>query len=118
MYLNGFCLKFRPDQLIFYDFDSGGLGWRAIDLQGWAVFDQKTAPRQTAFIKGYRTVREISDNNVAASPYLHAANEFWGVGLDLNRRVLKQGKEAVNKYLDQKTKMFNMFLGYFESMTN
>ncbi len=103
-------------EIVFYDFDSGGLGWRAIDLQGWAVFDAKTAPRQVSFIKGYRTVTRLSDNDIAASPYLHAANEFWGVGLDLNRRVLKQGEGAVSKYLSGKIKMFDMFSDYFESM--
>lgn len=101
-------------EVVFYDFDSGGPGWRAIDLQGWAVFEPDTAPRQIAFIRGYRSVRVISDNDVAASPYLHAANEFWGVGLDLSKRVLKRGEQEIDKYLDEKIKAFESFISYFE----
>lgn len=101
--------------IVFYDFDSGGQGWRAIDLQGWAMFDQSTAPRQTAFLKGFRSEREISDNDVNASPFFHAANEFWGVGLDLSRRINKQGDKAIAKYLDEKINEFDKFLKYFDS---
>lgn len=101
--------------IIFYDFDSGGMGWRAIDLQGWAVFDPKTAIRQQAFIKGYRVVREISDNDILAAPYLHAANEFWGVELDLSTRINKQGKDAVDKYLLEKVETLESFKKYFDN---
>lgn len=100
-------------EIIFYDFDSGGVGYRALDLQGWAVFDKETAPRQEAFIKGYKTVREISDNDVSASPYLHTANEFWGIGLDLERRVLQKGEVEVVAYLEDKKVLFDGFLRFF-----
>lgn len=100
-------------EIIFYDFDSGGVGYRALDLQGWAVFDKETVPRQEAFMRGYRTIREISDNDVFASPYLHAANEFWGIGLDLERRMLSKGKAEVNAYLEDKKMVFIEFLEFF-----
>lgn len=100
-------------EVVFYDFDSAGLGWRAIDLEGWAVFDPKTRPRQEAFIKGYREIRDISGNDVVASPYFHAANEFWGVALDLKRRVLKNGEEATQTFLEDKINSFKLFDAYF-----
>jgi Ser/Thr protein kinase RdoA (MazF antagonist) len=100
-------------EVIFYDFDSGGVGWRAIDLQGWVAFEPEKKPRQTEFIKGYGSVRNISDNDVVASPYLFAANEFWGIGLDLERRILKQGEQAINNYLYEKVKTFDR---YFECL--
>lgn len=100
-------------EIIFYDFDSGGVGYRALDLQGWAMLDKETVPRQEAFIKGYRTIREISDNDILASPYLHAANEFWGIGLDLERRVLQKGKAEVDAYLEDKKVMLGGFLEFF-----
>lgn len=101
-------------EIIFYDFDSGGVGWRAIDLQGWTFFEPEKLPRQTAFIKGYRTVREISENNIAASPFLHAANEFWGIALDLDRRIINQGEQAINNYLSEKVKIFDKYFEYLE----
>lgn len=101
-------------EIIFYDFDSGGVGWRAIDLQGWTFFEPAKLPRQTAFVKGYRTVREISENDIAASPYLHAANEFWGIALDLDRRIIKQGEQAINNYLSEKIKTFDRYFEYLE----
>ena len=100
-------------EMIFYDFDSGGMGYRALDLQGWAVFDKEMAPRQEAFIRGYRTIREISNNDVLASPYLHVANEFWGVGLDLERRVLRRGRVEIDSYLETKRIYFEDCLSFF-----
>lgn len=102
-------------EIIFYDFDSGGVGYRALDLQGWAVFDKETATRQEAFIKGYRTIREINDNDVFASPYLHVANEFWGTGLDLDRRILQKGKDETSDFMKNKKTLFRGFLDYLDN---
>lgn len=84
---------------VWYDFDSGGPGWRAVDLQGWVAKDPAMQERQDAFVAGYRTVRHLDDADVAASPLLAAADEYWGVGIDLRYWVQQRGVDAVREYL-------------------
>lgn len=105
----------NENEVIFYDFDSGGQGWRAIDLQGWAVFDPKNVSKQNEFISGYRTVRNINDNDIKASSYLHTANEFWGISLDLTRRILNKGEQAIKDYLANKEIEMRNYMEYFAS---
>lgn len=89
-----------PDgQTVWYDFDSGGPGWRAVDLQGWVATDPTMQARQDAFIAGYRTVRWIGERDIAASPYLWAAQEYWGIQIDLNYRVDVDDVQAAHVYL-------------------
>lgn len=88
-----------PDgDTVWYDFDSGGPGWRAIDLQGWAAGIPDRVGHQQAFLQGYREIRPISENNIAASPYLFAAQEMWSIQVDLEQRILGMGNEAVSSY--------------------
>lgn len=46
----------------------------------------------------YREVRSLSDNNAAASPYLAGALELWGLRVDLERRIIALGNDAVGSY--------------------
>ncbi|CAN5666602.1 phosphotransferase enzyme family protein [soil metagenome] len=85
-------------ETVWYDFDSGGPGWRAIDLQGWAASQPDRVQDQQAFLQGYREVRALDDNDVAASPYLAAALELWGVQVDLERRIIALGNDTVGSY--------------------
>lgn len=85
-------------ETVWYDFDSGGPGWRAIDLQGWAAVQPDRVQDQQAFLRGYREVRSLHDNDVAASPYLAAALELWGLQVDLERRIIAMGDDAVRRY--------------------
>jgi Ser/Thr protein kinase RdoA (MazF antagonist) len=84
---------------IWYDFDSGGTGWRALDLQGWAAHHPEAATQWNAFRRGYQQVRPIDAVNFEAAPYLSMAQHVWGLEVDLIRRVLAQGEEAVHIYL-------------------
>ncbi|MGC4192949.1 MAG: phosphotransferase [Thermomicrobiales bacterium] len=86
-------------EFVWYDFDSGGPGWRAMDLQGWMALDPAMQERQDAFIAGYRTVRPLHDRNVEASRYLAAALDYQGIGIDLAYRVGSKGAEAVEAFL-------------------
>jgi len=84
---------------VWYDFDSGGFGWRAIDVQGWAYGRPERHDRWQAFLRGYREIRPLGDNDIAAAPFLCAAQEIWGIQTDLERRVLAQGDEFVHSYM-------------------
>ena len=105
----------KDKEVVFYDFDSGGPGWRAIDFQGWAVFDPIDTPKQQHFVRGYRTIREINDIDIQAAPYLHAATEFWGIALDLARRVSNQVEQTIKDYLITKETEMQVFMDYFAS---
>ncbi len=93
-------------EFVWYDFDSGGHGWRAVDIQGWTVLDAAWQPLSQAFIDGYREVRPLSENDNAAAPYLAAASEVWGIQIDLERRVLNERPSAVRAYLEERVDRF------------
>jgi Ser/Thr protein kinase RdoA (MazF antagonist) len=84
---------------VWYDFDSGGPGWRALDLQGWSAFDPAWRPLSDAFLAGYRAVRPLSAADIAAAPLLTLAQDIWGLSVDLRYRIESQGTSAVRAHL-------------------
>ena len=89
-------------RIVFYDFDSGGPGWRAGDLPGWAKVHPEIADadmRAQAFLRGYQSIRRLSNADIEAAPYLYLAFEIWGMEIDLQKRVIAQGHDAVRQYL-------------------
>ncbi len=85
--------------IVLYDFDSGGLGWRAADVQGWAYNNTTYAEKWAAFKQGYASVRELKPVDLEAAPYLAVAWLIWGLQIDLENRVLAQGEAKVSMYL-------------------
>jgi len=83
---------------IWYDFDSGGPGWRAIDLQGWAAWHPDFRSRFDAFVAGYRNIRPIAANDVEAAPFAHLAQEIWGIHVALYRHVAPGGITAMHDH--------------------
>jgi Ser/Thr protein kinase RdoA (MazF antagonist) len=89
-------------QIVFYDFDSGGPGWRASDLPGWAKIHTGIADaemRSQAFLRGYQSQRPLGEADIEAAPYLYLAFEVWGMEIDLQNRLLARGRDAVQAYL-------------------
>ncbi len=86
-------------QIVLYDFDSGGSGWRAADMQGWAHKNAEYAEKWEAFKQGYSSVRELKALDLEAARYLSAAWLIWGLQIDLEQRVLEQGDAKVAEYL-------------------
>ncbi len=93
-------------EFVWYDFDSGGYGWRAIDCQGWTALDDEWRPLGQAFLDGYRYVRPLGENDIAAAPCLAAAQEIWGIQVEIERRVLAKGQAAVEDYLRERFHRF------------
>ena len=87
------------NQIILYDFDSGGHGWRAADLQGWAYNNDEYAEKWAAFKQGYASMHELKPNDLEAARYLAVAWLIWGLQIDLGNRVLAQGEAKVADYL-------------------
>ncbi len=104
-------------QIVWYDFDSGGPGWRAADLQGWAVLNTEATPRWQAFLRGYREIRALNSVNIEAAPALTAAFEVWGVAVDLQNRVLAEGEEAVGHYLIEAQSRLESWADYLGFVT-
>jgi Ser/Thr protein kinase RdoA (MazF antagonist) len=87
-------------KVILYDFDSGGPGWRAADLQGWAANNAGYHACWDAFHRGYNRVRPLGEVDRMAAPYLTLAWDMWGLKIDLERRIIAQGPEQVQQYLN------------------
>lgn len=66
------------NRVIFYDFDSGGPGWRAYDLPG--IYQFGRGANWDAFLAGYTEVRPFGPADLAAVPYFAAANGLWSMG--------------------------------------
>lgn len=96
-------LHVTPDgEVVLFDFDSGGPGWRAADLQGWAVRGtDEHAQTWNAFQSGYTAVRALKPSDLAAAPYLTLAWDIWGLKIDLERRIIGQGREPTTRYLNK-----------------
>ena len=68
----------------FFDFDCGGMGWRAYDL---ATFRMNVRKREqgnaiwAAYLKGYSSVRAIKPVDLEAEPLLFVARIFWSMGI-------------------------------------
>jgi Ser/Thr protein kinase RdoA (MazF antagonist) len=88
-------------ELILYDFDSGGPGWRAADLQGWAANDPQYRERWTAFHEGYSSVRRLDAVNLVAAPVFTILWDIWGMKIDLDNRIQRLGPEKVRAYLSE-----------------
>jgi Ser/Thr protein kinase RdoA (MazF antagonist) len=86
-------------EVFLYDLDSGGPGWRAADLQGWAANSTEYQEKWDAFQRGYSDIRPLTPADLLAAPYLSIAWEIWGIRIDLERRVLRQGRQRTQAYL-------------------
>lgn len=82
-------------QVTFYDFDSGGPGWRASDLYG--VFQYQPRDTWMAFLDGYRAVRSFAPADVAAVPYLVAARGIWDMGHRVRHWTAWSGRWVVTE---------------------
>jgi Ser/Thr protein kinase RdoA (MazF antagonist) len=88
-------------EVVLYDLDSGGPGWRAADLQGWAAHNTEYREKWDAFQRGYSEVRPIHPADLQAAPYLDIAWGIWGIKIDLDNRILRQGRERTQDYLSK-----------------
>jgi Ser/Thr protein kinase RdoA (MazF antagonist) len=87
-------------EIVLYDFDSGGPGWRAADLQGWAAAGgAEYTEKWDAFRGGYQEIRPLAPADLRAAPYLTIAWDFWGMKIDLDHRILRAGPERTDAYL-------------------
>lgn len=82
-------VRFAGTTPTLFDFDCCGFGWRAYDLAvfQWNAWMERREPawinaRWEAFLAGYRAVRELSDQQLAAVPCFLVARQIWLMGMD------------------------------------
>ncbi|HVK03291.1 MAG TPA: phosphotransferase [Armatimonadaceae bacterium] len=99
-------LHVTPDGVVtLFDFDSGGPGWRAADLQGWAAPPgMEHRANWDAFHRGYASVRTLRPADLLAAPWLTLAVDIWGIRVDLDRRVLGQGRERAEAFARERVR--------------
>jgi Ser/Thr protein kinase RdoA (MazF antagonist) len=101
--LHGFNAHITKDrQVISFDFDCGGPGWRAYDI---AVFCWRRALLQQdeklweAFLRGYTQHRAIGPLDIAAVPLFVALRQIWLIGL---HRILDDDDGYSNRCLNKR----------------
>lgn len=86
-------------EIILFDFDSGGPGWRASDLQGWAVALPERHEHHQSFLRGYQTAKPLAPLDLQAAPWLTIAYEIWTMKVEIENRLAALGQEHINNYL-------------------
>jgi Ser/Thr protein kinase RdoA (MazF antagonist) len=95
------------NKITFYDFDSSGFGWRAMELYGWGVLNPELKANVEAYQKGYQEVRKIKPINFTAAPFFQAAQDMW---ISEGMKVLEDPE-----ILNQQTHRVNAWREYFKN---
>ena len=91
----------------FFDFDDCGYGWRAYDLAvfRWdARLEEKESERWEAFVKGYKSKRDIADSDLALTTVFVAIRDIWLMGEHMaNAKDFGRGWMD-DEYIDERIK--------------
>lgn len=88
--------------LVLFDFDCGGPGWRAYDLAvyRWAVdLHAKSREPWDAFIKGYSGERALQPADLSTMPSFVAIRTIWLLGLQVEQISLR-GVRHVETFIE------------------
>jgi Ser/Thr protein kinase RdoA (MazF antagonist) len=107
----------RNGELILFDFDSFGYGWRALDIGVYAVsYDWLDLSRETkatkvrfwdAFLKGYNKERPLGENELAATQLSLPIRHIELMGLTIRYWAQHQGIHWIDDhYFDQHIRWF------------
>jgi Ser/Thr protein kinase RdoA (MazF antagonist) len=93
--------------LTLFDFDHCGYGWRIYDLAACRGSMEEGA--WEAFLGGYRSLRPVSEAEIAAVPALRKARAIWDKG-DILAMQPAWGEQFGEKFADEIAAMFpNLF---------
>jgi Ser/Thr protein kinase RdoA (MazF antagonist) len=94
-------LHMQPDgRLTLYDFDLSCYGWRAWDVCN--ALGYASPEHQDAFLRGYRSVRSFSPEEVAAVPYFMAADALRMMAAEVSRWAQWCGSARVDAWINEK----------------
>jgi Ser/Thr protein kinase RdoA (MazF antagonist) len=92
-------------QIGIYDFDQGGPGWRAYELQGvfYYAWEIERPSFWTALIAGYTSVQPLSAADIAAMPCFPILNQLWCMGFEAHVIARNSGRWIVSTdYFDRR----------------
>jgi Ser/Thr protein kinase RdoA (MazF antagonist) len=91
-----------------FDFDFCAPGWRAYDLLPgkWHAEKRRSSGMWDAFLEGYRDVRPIGQEDVAAVPLFGALRHLWGMGLRAREVPFRGISRMSREYLDYRFAAF------------
>ncbi len=94
------------NQVMWYDLDFCGSGWRALDLAHAAAsardHEDDHASVWSAFLRGYRSRRSISENDLAVIPFLSAAADIWSMSINLARGPIDGFEWLGDRFFDNR----------------
>jgi Ser/Thr protein kinase RdoA (MazF antagonist) len=91
------------DEIIFYDFDSGGPGWRAFEIQG--VYANNETAIWEAFLAGYAEERPLSTVDLAAVPWCVPLYTFSDIGWITSQWATWSGQwRLTDEYWDEQVR--------------
>jgi Ser/Thr protein kinase RdoA (MazF antagonist) len=101
-------------KLTHYDFDICGYGWRAYDIAEFRLAREihsghsKDEVEQlwAAFLNGYKSMRNLSDNDISAVPMFVALRQLWLFALCFNEGELIGAADFDNGFIDSKMDYF------------
>jgi Ser/Thr protein kinase RdoA (MazF antagonist) len=91
-----------------FDFDFCGTGWRAYDLlpAKWHAERRRSVGMWEAFLCGYRELRSIGAQDVAAVPLFGALRHLWGMGLRATEVPFRGTSRVKSEYFDYRLASF------------
>lgn len=104
---------YRDGEVIHFDFDCGGPGWRAYDLGVflWSLtINGHGEEVWQPFLQGYRAVRPLRDVDLAAVPVFAAARVIWLLGLWCANAQIFGYARLHEDYLDRELARARSFL--------
>lgn len=101
-------------KLTHYDFDICGYGWRAYDIAEFRLareihsgHDKDEVERLwAAFLNGYKSLRDLSDNDISAVPMFVALRQLWLFALCFSEGELIGAADFDNGFIDSKMDYF------------
>ena len=89
--------------ITFYDFDSGGPGWRAAEFRDiWWRQQQLHDGSYEALIEGYKSARTMSQINFDSVPFFVPAYEIWGFAMDWEHGHVHNEPGGKDAYIKRK----------------
>lgn len=109
----------KDGKLTHYDFDLCGYGWRAYDIAEFRLareIHSEHDPKEVeglwdAFLRGYGSVRSLSENDLAAVPVFVAIRQLWLFGLCFQDSEFAGIADFDESFIDSKMQYFKS-LGY------
>ncbi|WP_438350714.1 phosphotransferase [Paenibacillus sp. FA6] len=120
-------VSFKDDlSMTHYDFDLCGYGWRAYDIAEFRLAreirlghdNEKLEEIWNAFMKGYKSIRPLSDNDLRVIPVFVGIRQLWLMGLCLKDPHINGSIDYDDDFIDEKLIYFKNLKVLQEGISN